>query len=1295
MWLALILYFLLASVWLGMRYWVLPHIEDYRPLLEARLSERLALPLAIGHIEAHWRGLRPWFALQEVSLRDAQGQPALRLPMIEATLAWRSLLVFEPRLHRLDIQAPSLLIRRDAQGGLHVAGIPLALDDTQQNSPAVQWLLAQYRVVIREASLSWHDELRGAPPLALQQLNFDLQNSGRRHRFGLTAVPPAALASRLDVRGDFQGRDITRLGEWRGKAYAAVDYADLAGWRAWLDYPVELPQGSGALRLWLSLAERELTDVTADIALYQVQLRLAPELPQLELQSLSGRLGGRWLKEGFDLRAQRLSLLTQDAIDLPATDFQLAWHAPQDETQDASLKLSLSSLDLQTLGQLATHLPLPETLRERLQALAPRGQLHELALDWQGRMAGAQPLAAQRYAIQGRFERLGLGAQGAVPGFAGISGSLAGNEQHGVFKLASQDAALELPTVFAEPRIELGQLQARLEWQRQHGPDPAAPHIAVKLIEARFENRDAAGSAQGQYLFVQGAEGPGEIDLSARLTRGEGPAVWRYIPLVVGQEVRDWLQTAIIGGVSDETTLRLKGDLQHFPFADGSGLFEVKGRFRGANLDYATGWPAIERISGALEFVGNRMRISADSAQLYGVKLTEVVAEIGDLSHDDTVLEVSGQAAGPTADFLRFIEASPVGAQIDHFTADMRAQGQGRLALKLKLPLGALDAARIAGQYDFAGNRLEIDEDLPALEGVSGQLRFTDSTLAAQGLEARLLGMPLSVNLRSLGEGQVQANVKGQLTVSELRRHLDRQGRSLALLDQLSGSAPWQGQVVARKHNAEVSFSSDLRGLSSSLPEPFNKSAQDAWPAKLERRSLANGDELRLELGEALQLQLERRPAAKAGAAARLQVQRGTVRVGGGRVSSPERGVLLALNMPSLDVDLWRELLAGLMDDDTNAAAAKSSDELLPLALVQLQTPSLTVFGHRLHDLELRARKDARQLWRIDLMSRDAVGSLSWKASEGGRLGARLKRLSLNPASSQEHAVMRYGETVEKPLRRLPGLDIEVDQFTLHDKLLGHVKLAADNHDGVWDAQLQIDNPDGDLDGKARWQPFQSRPGMQLDFVLNAQSLEKMLARLGYANALKRGRATLSGNIGWQGTPLSIDYPSLNGELKVEASNGQFYTLEPGAGRLLGILSLQSLPRRISLDFRDVFSQGFAFDRIEGDMALRQGVISTDNLQIRGPAALVLMKGSASVPQETQNLRVRVQPAIGESLAVGAMIANPAAGAIAWLAQKALKDPIDQAFAFEYAVTGTWNDPKVEKLSAPRASGNAFGKNNE
>jgi uncharacterized protein YhdP len=167
----------------------------------------------------------------------------------------------------------------------------------------------------------------------------------------------------------------------------------------------------------------------------------------------------------------------------------------------------------------------------------------------------------------------------------------------------------------------------------------------------------------------------------------------------------------------------------------------------------------------------------------------------------------------------------------------------------------------------------------------------------------------------------------------------------------------------------------------------------------------------------------------------------------------------------------------------------------------------------------------------------------------------------------------------------------------------------------------------------------------------------------------------------WNGPPTRIDYASLGGNLKLEAARGQFKKLEPGVGRLLGVLSLQSLPRRMSLDFRDIFSEGFAFENIEGKVVIARGVMETSEFEIAGPAAKVLMNGTVNIVNETQDLKVRVQPAIGESIATGVLLVNPVIGASAWLMNRVFGNPLDKAFAFDYTVTGSWADPKVEKVA--------------
>lgn len=641
LWLAAGLYFAVAILVLVVRHAVLPGIESYRGDIERTLSESMARPVAIRAIDARWQGLWPRLAIRGLEIRERDGRPALAFDQVEVDIAWASLWHLAPRFARLEIVAPTLDIRRDAEGRLFVAG--LEIDTRSQDSRFAAWLLDQDRVVVRDATIRWRDELRGAPLLALSRLNFDLRNSGSRHRFGLTAEPPHELAARLDLRGDFRGSarsDLNDLRAWQGEAYAELDYADLAGWHAWVDYPLELPRGSGGLRLWLGFADRALTGVTADVRLANLALRLAPELPMLELARLDGRVAGRRLAEGYAASAKRLALATADGIEIAPTDLSLQWHAPA-AGRPGRGDIAATSLDLGALAALAGRLPLEASLRAELDGYGPSGRLDDLHLSWTG-----EPGRLSAYSLKAHFERLGLRARGRQPGFAGLSGHIEGSEKGGLVELASRDAALELPAVFAQPLLPLARLDARAQWRLDGGA------LDVALERASFENADATGEAGGRYRH--GGEGLGEIDLTAKLTRAAGGAVWRYIPLVVGGGTRDWLQQSIIGGTA-AATLRLKGDLARFPFKDGSGVFEIKGPFSGAALDYATGWPRFEEVAGELEFVGAHMTIRARRARLWGVALADVKAEIADLESREELMTIAGTARGPTADFLRYI----------------------------------------------------------------------------------------------------------------------------------------------------------------------------------------------------------------------------------------------------------------------------------------------------------------------------------------------------------------------------------------------------------------------------------------------------------------------------------------------------------------------------------------------------------------------------------------------------------------------------------------------------------------
>lgn len=1225
-------YFAFGLTILAGRYWLMPELASQKAWVEEKLSAAIGLPVRIGALGADWPGLYPRLHITGLHIEDAAGRPALSFERVEAEIGWSTLLYFEPRLHRLEVFAPQLDLRRDAAGRLFVAGLAM---QGESDGGFARWLLEQTRILVRDACLVWHDELRDAPPLELRGVNFHLRNFGWQHSFGLSAEPPAAIARHLDLRGKLVGSDPTDPTDWRGELYADVEQADLSALRAWLDLPLEWRRGQGGVRLWLDLADGLPTGFTADLQLADVEMRLRPDLPPLALKRLDGRLRGRRDNDSYAGEIRRLVLETADGIQLSPTDAQLELTLAG---RRAGGRFAANQLDIGALAALASYLPLPEQLHQRLDELAPRGRLTELAVDWEG-----PPDAITHWRAKGSFADLALAAYDELPGFTGLSGQFAGDDRQGEVKLDSRRLSITLPAVFPEPVLVFDALQADAGWQARGGG------IEFTLARAAFHNPDASGDVAGSYYYT--GSGPGEIDLSARLQRVDGSAVWRYLPLVVNKDARDWLQRSIVGGRSDNVTLRLKGPLTKFPFRDGKdGIFQVKGAIRGATLDYAPGWPRITGIDGELLFEGVRMLIRAQRGDIMGVALADVQAEIPDLEapHGEK-MTITGRARGETQRFLDFIEASPVGARIDHFTEAMRASGRGELDLFLEMPLRHVADTRVKGSYRFADNQLQVLPGLPPLTSVQGEIGFTGERLQTRNLRARLLGAPFDVEVTTAAGGMVRIEAKGSLTVQGLRQEYAH-----AALEHLSGEASWRATIAVKKPVAEIRIDSSLEGLASSLPEPFNKSARAKLPLRLEARLGAQRDEWNATLAGVAMLQLQ-----QAGAN-----WRGRIIVGGAplRGALPERGIMLAVMQPQLDLDAWRALMA-----------EPNGDEAIPVTAVELRSPAVRLFRRDFHDARVDG-KQAEGRWRFQIDSREVKGQANWDGAGAGRFTGRFSQLQLPATADGDSAA-------DDHLQELPAVDLTADDFRLRDMRFGELRLHAENRDGAWLTKLSMKNEAARLQGEGQWRPGGNASESTFKFRLDIEDGEKLLARLGLPDALRRGDGLLEGELSWSGSPIGFDLPSMTGQIRVDLGKGQFKKLEPGVGRLLGVLSLQSLPRRITLDFRDIFSEGFAFDSIVGEAEVSRGLLLTRDLRIRGPAAKIQLSGQADLVSETQDLTVRVQPAIGETVAVGAMIANPVAGAVAWAAQKLLDDPLDQVFAYEYAITGSWNDPQVEKIN--------------
>jgi uncharacterized protein (TIGR02099 family) len=554
------------------------------------------------------------------------------------------------------------------------------------------------------------------------------------------------------------------------------------------------------------------------------------------------------------------------------------------------------------------------------------------------------------------------------------------------------------------------------------------------------------------------------------------------------------------------------------------------------------------------------------------------------------------------------------------------------------------------------------DPDLPPVEQASGRVEFTESSVRAQAITGTFIGGPVTIAAATDRDSAVRIAVQGRVDIENARRG----SGGPRWLQSFRGATDWRASYTVQKRVLDVVVESNLQGLVSELPAPLAKAASDTLPLRYERRTLAPGqDRLSINFGDVVNAQLLRRAEG-----ARTVISRGTVRFGG-PAPEPERdGVWVSGAVKDIDLDHWIAL-----------ARAGASEARVEWGGIDLKADVVELLSRRFNQVGLTCVMQAG-LWRGAIAGKELEGGASWDPAGPGKIVARMKRFVIPATMPEISAPASYSR-----VRELPAIDLVAEQFVKSGKDLGRLELNASPASDIWRIQkLVISNPDGVFEADGVWQTGLAEPRTQVNLRLDSPDAGKLLARLGYAEGLRNGKARLEGALAWAGAPYEFDYPTLSGALLLEVQRGQFTKLHPGIGKLLGILSLQALPRRLTLDFRDIFSEGLAFDDIVSAFKIDRGVASTESFRIQGPSARIVMSGDIDIVRETQKLRVRVSPSVSDGVSIaGALIGGPIAGVATFLAQKILKDPIDQMVSYEYAVTGTWAEPNVVRAERQAA----------
>lgn len=1332
-----------ALAWGALHGWIVPRIGEFRPAMEEEAARILGVPVKIGSVTAQSLGAIPTFELRDVALLGPGGAEALRLPRVTASLSPAS--IWNLGFSRLAIEQPVLDIRRDRAGKLFVAGLDLsqggsdgAAADWFFSQPefvirggTIRWTdelraaepltLTRVDFVMRNSARRHAMRVDATPPAEWGE------------RFSLNGVFRQRLLSRR----------AGQWSEWDGQVHGDFPRVDLSLLRRHADLGIDVSEGRGALRAWADVSRGRLTGGTADVSLETVVARLGAGLEPLALEAVAGRVGGAEVERGFEFSTEGLQFRTSEGVAWPGGNV-LVTYAEAGGDVPARGRIKADRLDLAALAQIAQRLPLGTATHALVAAHAPRGLVETLQGGWEGPVGALRKFDAKGRVTGFAMASAGAGQPtSGIPGIRGADVDFQMTQAGGRAKLAIAGGALEFPGVFEDPVLPFDKLSADAQWDIA-GDRINARVTGLKFSNADAEGEaHASWQTSDPAQVAHRSRFPGILDLQGTLGRADGARVWRYLPSTLPKPVRDYVRDAVSQGSAGGAKFRVKGDLHDFPYGDprSKGEFHIATRLSNTSYAFApksvvrdgVPWPALTQLSGELIFDRASMQVKDATARATGapnVVFTNVDAVIPDLAHSSTVI-LTAQAKGPVSEVLGIVNNSPLARMTGDALRNATATGSADYRLKLTLPINTIERSKVQGSVTLAGNDIQMSAETPMLSRVRGVVTFSDAGFAIAGGQARAMGgeLRLEGGTRSVPgttETAVLLRAQGNLTAEGLR-----QAKELGFVSRLAqnatGGATYAAAIGFRRGVPEISITSSLQGLGLNLPAPLEKAPEATMPLRYEntlvRESLASGrlhDQLLVDLGRVASIAYVRDLSGR-----EPRVVRGGIGIGlaqGESLLIPEEGVAANINLAAVNLDAWEKVLEGAAGTGvgaapatppaaarppgTAAAAAAANPALgyLPTTMA-VRARDLTVEGRTLHNVVVGGSRDGLQ-WRANVNADELNGYVEYRqpaGAGGGRLYARLARLRIAPGSATDVEAL-----LDEQPESIPALDVVVDDLELRGKRFGRVEIDAVNRGasavaregGVREWRLNKLNvymPEATFTASGNWASLSAQPlppGQRppprapgerrrtvMNFRLDINDSGELLGRIGMKDVIRRGKGRLEGQVAWLGSPLTLDYPTLNGQVNVNVESGQFLKADPGLAKLLGVLSLQSLPRRLTLDFRDVFSAGFAFDFVRGDLAIANGIASTNNLQMKGVNAAVLMEGRADIARETQDLKVVVIPELnaGTASLVAAAI-NPAIGLGTFLAQMFLRRPLIEAATQEFHIDGTWTDPKITKV---------------
>jgi len=856
--------------------------------------------------------------------------------------------------------------------------------------------------------------------------------------------------------------------------------------------------------------------------------------------------------------------------------------------------------------------------------------------------------------LDGSVEGLGLDLQGQRPRLADLDVDLGVAGDRAVLSL-SGSPVVDLPKKMRQP-IPIDSISGRVI---------VSPR-AVQLEGIVGERPEARARADG-WVWLGGGRPFLDFTVTSERVGAVDPRPW--LPAgKIPPPALNWLDRALLGISGASGGLNYHFRLGH-KFRDWhDGAFQAWADFRGLELDFWEDWPLAHELEGRVEFVGRSMVARVDDGRLGEVPVSAERIAIDDLTAPeiDISLAADGVAAGDVRDLVGSFPIEGWSRLVEPVTA------AGTVSLKtgLFLPIRRMADWRLDGRVELEGTTLALPAANLRCPELRGGISFD-----RDGIDPAQLQMTDVAN----GSLDIEAgfSAPGRLSLSgnlPLSRMLPDRLPFSALADRIDGASEWQLSVGG--HHAggwQLEARSDLRGLSLDLPPPLEKPADESM--SLDLSILGQDDALTFSgrLGDWLNLTAE-------DAGEGWRVAAGLRR---SAPAMPSAGFEVAGRLDRLNFKDWIDWLSSLEMAPADADGAGEGR-------VRLQLAHLDYGAASLPDVELDAQRSQAQ-WHMALSGASVEGEVTIPLPiDSGRVVAvdleRLhlaRRLDEKPVEDLSRAPVP-GQTRTRVPTEVPPLHLLIESLRYGDLPVGRVRIESHaRQDGIEVELIEIAGPHVELSGHGRWIMAEAGPVTEFDGRLISTDMQSLLSALGQETRFEAARAQVELDGSWTGAPSDFALARLDGSMHLVMADGSVPQAQPGAGRLVGLISLSAMPRRLTLDFRDVFGQGLKFDRIEGRFELAGGVARTDGLRLESPAAEITVTGSTDLGGQTYDQTVRVEPGVSATLPVLGGLAGGPAGAAAGLLLRSLLDrPLQGIAEARYRVTGPWKDPNVELIGA-------------